>query len=73
MWRGLARYRIPEEGPRTYNREEREYAKVTTLLDTPLLECTYYHDVPGEPYTSGLSRSELIDRCRPNTGDCSYH
>lgn len=48
MWRGLARYRLPEDGPRVHSREEREYAKVTTLLETPLLECTYYHDVPGE-------------------------
>lgn len=47
MWRGLARYRLPEDGPRVHSREEREYAKVTTLLETPLLECTYYHDVPG--------------------------
>lgn len=28
-------------------REEREYAKVTTLLDTPALDFVYYSDAPG--------------------------
>jgi hypothetical protein len=28
--------------------EQREYAKVTTLLDAPLLDLTYYADTPGK-------------------------
>lgn len=49
MWKGLARYRdmddqAPKQQPR---REEREYAKVTTLLETARLDVVYYSDVPG--------------------------
>lgn len=29
-------------------REEREYAKVTTLVDTPRLDVHYYSDEPGQ-------------------------
>jgi hypothetical protein len=29
-------------------REEREYAKVTTLLESPGLDFSYYADNPGE-------------------------
>ncbi|WWD06286.1 hypothetical protein V865_004376 [Kwoniella europaea PYCC6329] len=48
IWKGLARYREPESGEaKGPKREEREYAKVTTLLETPKLEFTYYADTPG--------------------------
>ena len=49
VWRGLARYRTAEEdASRVPRREEREYAKVTTLLESPALDLTYYSDAPGE-------------------------
>lgn len=37
-----------EDVPMAPRREEREYAKVATLLETPALEVTYYADTPGE-------------------------
>ena len=47
-WRGLARYRLTdEEKSKRPRKEEREYAKVTTLLDSPALDLTYYADSPG--------------------------
>jgi hypothetical protein len=50
VWRGLARYWDPEEeeAQRKPRREEREYAKATTLVETPRLELRYYSDDPGE-------------------------
>lgn len=49
VWRGLARYRQADEtGMNALRREEREYAKVTTLLETPMLEVTYFADGAGE-------------------------
>ncbi|WWC57636.1 uncharacterized protein I303_100168 [Kwoniella dejecticola CBS 10117] len=48
IWKGLARYREPENGDtKAPKREEREYAKVTTLLETHRLDLTYYADTPG--------------------------
>ncbi|WVW81321.1 hypothetical protein I302_103312 [Kwoniella bestiolae CBS 10118] len=48
IWKGLARYREPESGEaKAPKREEREYAKVTTLLETHKLDFTYYADTPG--------------------------
>jgi hypothetical protein len=48
VWKGLARYRITDEHTaKATHRENREYAKVTTLLDTPALDLTYYSDAPG--------------------------
>ena len=48
VWKGLARYRMADENVTlTPRREEREYAKVTTLLESPELECVYYADTPG--------------------------
>lgn len=65
-WKGLARYMTDaqrrEAGELTH---EVEYAKVTTLLDTPGLDVTYYVDVPGpvpeDPRSiSGMPR-ETVD------------
>ena len=55
VWKGLARYRVSEENitmplPK---REEREYAKVTTLLESPALHLTYYADTPGMSFRDG--------------------
>ncbi|WRT63261.1 uncharacterized protein IL334_000164 [Kwoniella shivajii] len=48
IWKGLARYRDLEDGEtKGPKREEREYAKVTNLLETRQLEFTYYADTPG--------------------------
>ncbi|KAL7425079.1 Macrophage colony-stimulating factor 1 receptor [Cryptotrichosporon argae] len=46
VWKGLARYRLANTTKRPH-REEREYAKVTTLLTTRAVEFTYYADTPG--------------------------
>ena len=50
VWRGLARYWDPEDEVAHHQprREEREYAKATTLVETPRLELRYYSDDPGE-------------------------
>ena len=50
VWRGLARYRdMDDEAPHhQLRKEEREYAKVTTLVDTPRLDVHYYSDEPGK-------------------------
>ncbi|WVQ94212.1 hypothetical protein IAU59_001290 [Kwoniella sp. CBS 9459] len=48
VWKGLARYRELDENNSTGSkREEREYAKVTRLLETQKLELSYYADTPG--------------------------
>ncbi|WVQ74514.1 hypothetical protein IAR50_004115 [Cryptococcus sp. DSM 104548] len=51
LWKGLARYRLPEDSdsttPQNGAREEKEYAKVTHLLEAPELTLTYYSDTPG--------------------------
>lgn len=47
VWKGLARYRLPEDLNSHVHREEREYAKVTTLLSTRALDLSYYTDAPG--------------------------
>jgi hypothetical protein len=58
VWRGLARYWDPEEeeAQRKPRREEREYAKATTLVETPRLELKYYSDDPGKSSKIGLAR-----------------
>ncbi|WWC67272.1 uncharacterized protein I206_101180 [Kwoniella pini CBS 10737] len=69
IWKGLARYREPENGePRAPKREEREYAKVTTLLETHQLDLTYYADTPGlvphrseAPYIDDLDEVGNVD------------
>lgn len=52
LWKGLARYRLPEDdatqSPRKEGGDEREYAKATNLLETPELTLTYYADIPGK-------------------------
>ncbi|ORY27357.1 hypothetical protein BCR39DRAFT_589249 [Naematelia encephala] len=62
IWRGLARYRVGEgneDRPQESKREDREYAKVTTLLEAPGLDLTYYADTPGlVPHPSD---AEVID------------
>ncbi|KAK4686556.1 protein CSF1, partial [Tremellales sp. Uapishka_1] len=45
MWKGLARYRHVDSYPN--KRDDWEYAKVTTLLDSPSVDFTYYADTPG--------------------------
>ncbi|WVF66596.1 hypothetical protein IAT40_001336 [Kwoniella sp. CBS 6097] len=48
VWKGLARYReLDENNTKGSKREEREYAKVTRLLETHKLELSYYADTPG--------------------------
>lgn len=48
QWKGLARYRFKDENvPRPPKKEDREYAKVTTILESPALDLTYYADTPG--------------------------
>ncbi|EAL21708.1 hypothetical protein CNBC5720 [Cryptococcus deneoformans B-3501A] len=51
LWKGLARYRLPEDdtiqSPRKEGGDEREYAKATNLLEAPELTLTYYADIPG--------------------------
>ncbi|KAG9009804.1 hypothetical protein FRB93_005075 [Tulasnella sp. JGI-2019a] len=65
-WKGLARYMTDaqrrEAGELTH---DVEYAKVTTILDTPCLEVTYSVDVPGlipdEPRSIGGLGRETVD------------
>lgn len=52
-WKGLPRYRARESGDdgpgkNEPTESEREYAKVTTVLDAPEIDLTYYSDVAGE-------------------------
>lgn len=47
VWRGLARYRNADPANKVNRREDREYGKATTLLDTPALDFVYYSDTPG--------------------------
>ncbi|OCF34831.1 hypothetical protein I316_03376 [Kwoniella heveanensis BCC8398] len=48
VWKGLARYReLDASNTKGPKREEREYAKVTRLLETHKLELSYYADTPG--------------------------
>ncbi|EIW72981.1 hypothetical protein TREMEDRAFT_42131 [Tremella mesenterica DSM 1558] len=48
IWRGLARYREPDmTTPKTPKREDREYAKKTTLLVSDRVDVLYYSDAPG--------------------------
>ncbi|WWC90151.1 uncharacterized protein L201_005084 [Kwoniella dendrophila CBS 6074] len=69
IWKGLARYREPEMGEnKAPKREEREYAKVTTLLETHRLDLTYYADTPGlvphsseSPYIDELDQIGNVD------------
>jgi hypothetical protein len=47
-WKGLARYRnVHEQEHRIPTLQQTDYAKVTTLLKTPMLDLEYYLDVPG--------------------------
>jgi hypothetical protein len=48
VWKGLARYRLDDEGagPRVH-KEDRQYAKVTTILQTQALDLCYASDTPG--------------------------
>ncbi|KAG8901896.1 hypothetical protein FRB99_005016 [Tulasnella sp. 403] len=65
-WRGLARYMTDaqrrEAGELTH---EVEYGKVTTLLETPALEATYYVDaaglVPEDARNLGDTGREVVD------------
>ncbi|ORX35037.1 hypothetical protein BD324DRAFT_652754 [Kockovaella imperatae] len=61
VWKGLARYRLDEgSAHKAATKEEREYAKVTTLLDSPALDLTYYADSPGP--VPDPSEAETIDQ-----------
>lgn len=60
-WKGLARYQDHAPSTKPFV-ESKEYAKVSTLLDTPLLELTYFADTPG----TVPDRSEII---RPDDRD----
>ncbi|WVQ79015.1 hypothetical protein IAT38_001107 [Cryptococcus sp. DSM 104549] len=60
VWKGLARYRLPEENaPKTQRREEREYAKVTTWLETPELNLVYHADTPA--YVDSMDEVGNVD------------
>ncbi|TXT06049.1 hypothetical protein VHUM_03522 [Vanrija humicola] len=49
VWTGLARYRLPDEpGHAKKHQEERQYAKVTQVLNTQQLDITYFVDTPGK-------------------------
>lgn len=49
VWKGLARYRSTNEATtNVVHREDREYAKATTLLEAPALDFTYYADAAGK-------------------------
>ncbi|WVR03135.1 hypothetical protein IAU60_000125 [Kwoniella sp. DSM 27419] len=69
VWRGLARYRDPDSSKnKGSKREEREYAKVTSLLETHRLDLTYYADTPGpipersdSPYIDDLDEVGNVD------------
>lgn len=62
MWKGLARYRLPDEKNigGGLQREENQYAKVATILSTHALDFTYYADAPG--LVPEISDSLDIDR-----------
>lgn len=45
-WQGLSRYYTASEKPDPF--DGHEYAKLSTILDTPMLELTYHTDVAGE-------------------------
>lgn len=49
-WQGLARYHTASEKPDAF--DGHEYAKLSTILDTPALDLTYYADVAGESVKS---------------------
>lgn len=48
-WKGLARYREGADKDTAFGRgsHEIEYAKVTTLLDSPSVDVSVYYDEPG--------------------------
>lgn len=65
QWKGLARYRLEDDGIPVVKvtREERQYAKVTTLLTTNQLDLSYYYDVGGPaPKPSEAVRIDPNDR-----------
>lgn len=65
QWKGLARYRLEDDGVPVVKvaREERQYAKVTTLLTTNLLDLSYYYDVGGPaPKPSESVRIDANDK-----------
>jgi len=48
VWKGLARYRLDDEGTAALaHKEDRQYAKVTTILQTRTLDLCYASDSPG--------------------------
>ncbi|GAA95056.1 uncharacterized protein L969DRAFT_25347 [Mixia osmundae IAM 14324] len=65
-WKGLERYRTED----TTGAHAAEYAKVTTLLDTPALDLTYYADVPGRVPDQISQRAHgLLDSYDIGNGD----
>ncbi|KAL1409648.1 Macrophage colony-stimulating factor 1 receptor [Vanrija albida] len=49
VWKGLARYRLPDEEDKAKkHQEDRQYAKVTQVLHTQQLDVTYFSDTPGK-------------------------
>ena len=68
VWRGLARYRnTGDDQPRLPTREEREYAKVTELVNAASVGLTYYADTPGEWFIASL---ELSADCQDPSPPC---
>lgn len=67
VWKGLARYRLPEDQGGNMHREDREYAKVTTLLSTRALDLSYYTDTPGVVpiYTGDVDATDEIGNIEP--------
>jgi hypothetical protein len=45
-WQGLPRFQIASEKTDKY--DGHEYAKLSTILDTPMLELVYYSDIAGK-------------------------
>lgn len=45
-WHGLPRYFTVDD--KIKQEDAHEYAKLSMILETPILELTYYSDVPGE-------------------------
>nr|ODN85117.1 hypothetical protein L203_05068 [Cryptococcus depauperatus CBS 7841] len=72
LWKGLARYRLPEDPVMKLSQNQtkgnKEYAKVTSLLEAPELSLTYYADTPGllpdpeiVPFVDGNDKIGNID------------
>lgn len=64
-WKGLARYR-DSSAPPNAKKTDLEYAKVTTLLDSPSVDFRYYADTPGPvPASDFVDPSDEIGNIDP--------